>query len=41
MLTCLCDNVGPGVKPPTRREVDGVYLDENEKEIMKEIDKWK
>jgi len=29
------------VKPPTGREVDGVYLDENEKEIMKEIDKWK
>jgi hypothetical protein len=41
VLTCLCDNVGTGVKPPTGREVDGVYLDENEKEIIKEIDKWK
>jgi hypothetical protein len=29
------------VKPPTGREVDGVYLEENEKEIIKEIDKWK
>jgi hypothetical protein len=42
-LTVICwwDNVGTGIKPPTGWEIDEVYLDENEKEINKEIDKWK
>jgi len=41
VLTCWCDIAGTGVKPPTGREIDGVYLEHNEKEIMKEINKWK
>jgi hypothetical protein len=40
-VTCWWDNVGTGVKPPTGWEIDGVHLDKNEKEINKEIDKWK
>ncbi|KAJ1270708.1 hypothetical protein BS78_06G072600 [Paspalum vaginatum] len=32
---------GVGIKIPTGREIDGKYLDENVKEIEKEIEKWK
>ncbi|XP_039840906.1 uncharacterized protein LOC120700734 [Panicum virgatum] len=32
---------GVGIKIPSRREIDGKYLDENVKEIEKEIEKWK
>jgi len=32
---------GVGIKIPSGREIDGKYLDENVKEIEKEIEKWK
>ncbi|KAJ1280397.1 hypothetical protein BS78_04G229600 [Paspalum vaginatum] len=32
---------GVGIRIPTGREIDGKYLDENVKEIKKEIEKWK
>ncbi|WVZ56665.1 hypothetical protein U9M48_007159 [Paspalum notatum var. saurae] len=32
---------GVGIKIPSVREIDGKYLDENVKEIEKEIEKWK
>ena len=37
----ICSIAGEGVAAPTGREIDGIYLDENEADIKKNFEKFK